>query len=69
MNRDQVESVLHIENLLRRQLVKDRAHPSRRRVEGDTTIIKPSGTALGLAFRVSLITGEDENAIMDRVGQ
>ncbi len=58
-----------LEAKLRASLVKDRQRRSRVRPGPDgTMIVVPSGTTVGLAFALSLMTGEDEDALMNRVG-
>jgi hypothetical protein len=59
-----------LEARLAEQLRRDRKHPSRRvgtTPEGDV-IVRPSGTACGLAYAIASMTGEDDTAVMDRVG-
>ena len=68
MSSGQNTSTYILERRLRAQLLKDRRKPSRRRIaEDDTIIVSPSGFASGLAYAISLRTGEDDEAIMNRV--
>lgn len=57
-----------IERRLREKLGRDRRHPSRCRVEGDVTIVRPSGTSVGLAMALEDRTGETYDSIMARMG-
>jgi hypothetical protein len=57
-----------LEKKLRRQLLADARHPSRRQLRSDgMVVIRPSGTACGLAYAISALTGEDDDVIMNRV--
>lgn len=56
-----------LEQRLRDQLARDAAHPSRCRREGDMIIVTPSGTACGLAIAIGARTGEEPEAIYERV--
>lgn len=57
-----------LERNLRSSLERDRSHPSRCTAGDDgTVVVRPSGTSCGLACAISLITGEDDDAVMNRV--
>lgn len=59
-----------LERRLADQLQRDRKHPWRCRPgpDDDTIIVKPSGSACGLAAAIALETGEGDDDILNRVG-
>lgn len=58
-----------IEERLAHQLCTDRGHPSRcHSTSNGDVIVEPSGTSVGLAIAIAMVTGEDVRTIMDRVG-